>query len=189
MKKTVIFCLFIFFLCSAKAQTQYRSDTTRKVYDKKTINKSELPSSIMDSYNRTNRTYPITNISVYPYYWDNQAQYYDFHTNSDTLKYTDRNYPIGPEYYELSYTKDNQMYKSVYAKDGTLMHTSRIIKDNELPKPVLEAIKVSEFRNWDIVGEKEKVDRHNPKLTLYRIKVRKGEETHILHYDQYGNKK
>ena len=95
-------------------------------------------------------------------------------------------YTPGPEYYELVYSKNNHNYKSVYAKDGTFMHTSRIIKDNELPLKVANAIRTGPYKTWDVVGEKEQIIKNDPDIVLYKIKVRKGEETHVLHYDENG---
>ena len=155
-------------------------------YKRTTISPSELPNSVMKAYNKSNSSLPITEIYTYPYYWDNQPQYFDFHSNSDTVDYSGWTNPPDPQYYELTYIKNGRTCKSVYAKDGTLMHISKIIKDKELPATVDNAFKNSSYSNWDIVGEKEKVSRKNPDVTIYKIKVRRGDDTHVLRYRQDG---
>ncbi len=173
-----------------KAQQKQTADAStikKSSGTKKTINKAQLPKEVEDSYNRTNQTVPIVAVNAYPYYWDNQAQYYDFDADQDTLKEYAQD-PLAPEYYEVEYVKDDQDYKSVYAKDGTLMHTSRIIKDSELPKAVASAFRKSEYKDWDIVGEKEKINKKNPDQDIYKIKVKKGEETHVLRFYPDGQR-
>jgi hypothetical protein len=229
MKKTYTLLLAILSLAfAAKAQPVNTTIPTTSVNHpvsnadkdipirRKLINKSEVPTAVMDAYHRANKDIPVKQVYIYPAYWQTQYEYSgDYQSTSDivmdttTLTYAHQyppetysnpsnltkadqqfsapDYTNGPEYYEMVYTKHKQIYKSVYTKDGTLMHTSRIIKKNELPKKVAMAIRNSEYKNWDVVGEKEKMDKKNPDITIYKIKVRKGEDVHTLHYDQDGN--
>jgi hypothetical protein len=179
---------------------------------RKLINVSEVPTAVMNAYRRANKDIPVKQVYVYPAYWQTQYDYSestsDILIDTSTLTYA-RQYPSesysnpsnltnadqeftapdytnGPEYYEMVYTKHQQIYKSVYTKDGMLMHTSRIIKKNELPKKIAMAIRNSEYKNWDVVGEKEKIDKKNPDITIYKIKVSKGEDVHTLRYNQNG---
>ncbi len=185
MKKTFLFLvLMLSFTMIVKAQQKQNiTDASSKKSSGtlKTIDKTQLPKQVEDSYNRANKSVPIKSINTYPYYWDNQAQYYEYSADEDTLREYAQD-PFAPEYYELHYVKDNQEYKSVYAKDGILMHTSRIIKDSELPKAVINAFRKSEYNDWDIVEEKEKINKKNPDQDIYKLKVQKGDETHVLRY-------
>jgi hypothetical protein len=170
---------------TANSTTGISTYATPTDYKKTPINQSDLPPTVINSYNKTYESIPISEVYAYPFYWDNQAQYFDFHSNSDTVDYSNWN-NVNPEYYELVYKKDGRTYKSTYAKDGTLMNTNKIIKDSELPVAVGKAFRNSEYKNWDIVDEKEKVDRKNPDVTIYKIKVKRGEDIHVLHYYQDG---
>ena len=191
MKKLFLLLLIMFSqmitVNAQQIQTANASPITNPAGTKKTINKTQLPKAVKDSYKKTNNNAPIKIVTVYHYYWDNQAQYYDFHGYEDTLRdYAQE--PLAPEYYELEYTKDHQDYKSVYAKDGTFMHTSRIIKDHELPEAVANAFKKSEYKDWDIIGDKEKINKKNPEQDIYKIKVQKGMDTHVLRYYPDGKR-
>lgn len=212
----LLFSIFSLAIIAKGQQVTNTTSSTDKnsPVSKKPINKSEVPIAVMDAYRRTNKDIRVNQVYAYPAYWQNQ--YNDnFQSTSDivmdtsTLTYAHQypaetysnpsnltkadqefltpDYTNGPEYYEIVYTKHKQIYKSVYSKDGTLMHTSRIIKKNELPKKIATAIRNSEYKNWDVVGEKEKIDKKNPDITIYKIKLRKDEEVHTIHYDQNGN--
>jgi hypothetical protein len=189
MKKTFFFFLIIFFLTvKMNAQQKYDDNSTRaKSYTeaKRSIDKEEVPKAVIDSFNNTNKDIPIKAINIYHYFKDLQAQYFDFHGYEDTLsQYTPD--PLIPVYYELAYVKNHHKYKSVYSKDGTLLFTSRIIKDKELPKAVAMAFRKSEYSDWDIVGEKEKINKKNPDENIYKLKVKKGIDTHVLRYYPNG---
>ncbi len=66
------------------------------------------------------------------------------------------------------------------------MHTNRIIKDSELPEKVAKALRNSEYKDWDVVSKKEKIDKKSPHIVIYTLKIRRGENLHMLHYDQDG---
>jgi hypothetical protein len=166
---------------TANSTTGINAYATPIDYKKIAIAQSEIPQAVMNSYKETEASLSISEVYAYPFYWNNQAQYYDFHSNSDTVNYSNWNNQ-NLQYYELVYDKEGRTYKSTYAKDGTLMNTTKIIKDSELPVAVSTAFKNSKYKNWDIIEQKEKTDKRNTAVTIYRIKVRRGEEMHIVHY-------
>jgi hypothetical protein len=191
MKKKITF-LLIGFLFTLAVEAQQMTNTEKRDYSKKTstsrrkADESSLPKEVKDSHNKNYNTVVIREVYVYPtYYWDNQAQYYDFHGDLDTIESYDKEY-FAPEYYELVYIRDNDTYSSVYSKSGKHMHTRRAIKDSELPPAVSKAFRKTMFKDWEVVGEKEEITKKDPDKTIYRIKVKKGNETHVLLYDQNG---
>jgi hypothetical protein len=190
MKRRIIFLLIGFLLAmavEAQQMTNTEKPTSQKTSSsRRKVDESTLPKEVKNAHNKNYNTVVIREVYVYPtYYWDNQAQYYDFHGDLDTIESFDQEY-FAPEYYELVYIRDEDTYNSVYSKNGKHMHTRRTIKDSELPPPVSKAFKKTMFKDWDVVGEKEEITKKDPDKIIYRIKVKKGHETHVLLYDQNG---
>ena len=166
---------------TANSTTGINPYATPTDYKKIKIDPFDLPLLVINSYSNKYASFAISESYAYPFYWNNQAQYYDFHSNSDTVSYSNWNNQ-NAQYYELICTKGDKTYKSTYAKDGTLMNTMRIIKESELPVAVAEAFKKSEYKNWDITEKKEAINKKNKEIIVYKIKVRKGNDIHTLRY-------
>ncbi len=190
MKKN--FLLFLALSITLLAEAQENNNTEETTEDgnssiKTTIKLSELPKEVLDSYNKLNKKHSVKEVNVYSFYWEDQTQYYDYHEKLDSLTVKGDVPFILPEYYELVYLKSNYIFKSIYSKYGKLIHTSKLINNNELPKAVVKSYKKSSYKDWDIVGQKEEINRKKPNVIIYRLIIRKGEETQIVHFDQNGN--
>jgi hypothetical protein len=145
----------------------------------KKIDKSEVPAGVLTVFNTGNPNVQIVEWSAYPSYFEPDAAL----ASDSTYTLVEYYYP---EFYEVEYVKDSKTNKSVYSRGGKLLHTRRFIKEEELPKKVTDALKNSVYKDWKIVGSKEKIERQDPKETEYKITVENGKEKHVLFYNEEG---
>ena len=84
--------------------------------------------------------------------------------------------PSGVNYYQVNATSKGSKYSAVYDKDGNLLSSRHVLKDTALPIDAAKNV-VSQFPDWQIVGNREKLtlhDQHNK--VFYRVDIKKGSE-------------
>jgi hypothetical protein len=184
--KTIFFVLiFGLTIAYTNAQTN-RVNPPRIGKDyRKGVNKTDVPPEVKRTFDKKYSSAVGVEWYAYPYYWDMDREGMTW----DTL--TDREYAeyAYPEFYEAEFTNDGATQRTLYSRNGNIIHTKRVIRDEDLPLAVQAAFKTSEYRNWTIIKEKEKIERPakgESKELIYSIKVENGKERHVLHYDEAG---
>ncbi|HSZ24791.1 MAG TPA: PepSY-like domain-containing protein [Cytophagaceae bacterium] len=175
MKKTALLLVFLSIVAiNSNAQQSKKED---KKTEKKKVAKADVPKKVLESYTIIYPGTEVTEWYSYPYFWDIEPEIIE---RDGVIEY------LYPEFYEVDFIKEGKSHKSIFSKSGKHLHTKVAIKDSELPKPVSDAIKNSDYKDWKIVGDKEKLENTETKENVYTIKVEKGKEKHVLHYDENG---
>lgn len=82
-----------------------------------------------------------------------------------------------PDHYEVNIkTHDGNEIYAVYAPDGTIIQSRIVRKNAALPPNVLQALEKSQYKGWNIVGDKELIKYYNSKTDVeehFRITVEK----------------
>jgi len=142
------------------------------------ITTSEVPSLIMEKYNKE---YPHRTLEV----WNGYPQYLD---KSDWFVCNPYLYnSINPKYYVVSFTNDEISFKIVYNIDGEKVAVHKSMNANTI-KAIAKSILYSEYKNWKVTSAYEEIFNGDSidNLVVYKIEVIKGDKLHYLFYKANG---
>jgi hypothetical protein len=179
MKKLTLSILFVLALIvNMNAQQVKNQDVKKELRSvKRKIKKADVPKEVIESFTIIYPQEQVIDWYTYPYYSDIEID----DSPMDTITYVEYLYP---EFYEVEFIKEGKTHKSIFSRTGKLLHMKKAIKDEELPQPVVNAIKNGPYKDWTIVGEKEKIEKKATE-PVYKVKVEKGKERQVLFY--YGD--
>lgn len=160
---------------AAKSKTQ----TAKSKGSKKRVKKADVPTEVTEQFTVLYPNIDAEDWYAYDYYWDTETD----EVEEDSLIEVEYLYP---EFYEVDFMMESKPYRSIFSRIGEFIETRRIIKEDELPSAVSNALKKGEYKDWELVGEREKVEKTPKKETLYRVRVRKGKERQVLLFDSNG---
>jgi hypothetical protein len=84
---------------------------------------------------------------------------------------------VKPDFYEVNIkAHDGSDIFAVYSPDGTIIQSRTIRKNAALPPSVLKALENSQYKGWDVVGDREIIKYYNSKNNVeehFRITVEK----------------
>ena len=79
-------------------------------------------------------------------------------------------------YYQVRANSKGLNYTAVYDKEGNLLSSRQVLKNTQLPVEAAKNV-VSQFPDWQIVGNREKLTLHNDNnKVFYRVDIKKGKE-------------
>jgi hypothetical protein len=113
----------------------------------------------------------ITNVihwNSYPLYWYIEKDLYT------------------PEFYEVEFSKKGEKYKSLYSKSGIFIQTKYTIKESEYPEEVANSFKLCDYKNWTVIGDKQRIEKKANKMNIYVLTVENGKKTRILYFNEKG---
>ncbi len=91
-----------------------------------------------------------------------------------------------PSYYEVEFIDEPGEYsRAIYNIHGYWHETRTKIKG--LPRPIVEALQQSKYKDWNLSVHMEKMDSPAWPDAIYRFQVKKGLKAHILSMDSKGN--
>jgi len=161
MKKIILITITIFFI-TVMGYGQKKS--------KNEISKSKVPVEVIKSFKKM---YPEAKVVEWYFY----ADYWHF--EGDTVLFFTKCYGV-------EYRIESKEQISVFTRYGDWVHTNRPIIEGELPKVVSDSLNNSEYKDWELIGEREKMYKVKTKEPLYKIEVEKGKKRHILYFDSNG---
>lgn len=89
----------------------------------------------------------------------------------------------GPKEWEAEFTLNGEKISANFDKNGTWLETEKEIKAENLPKPILIALKMN-FNDWKIAeADKTETAKHG---TIYEVDLKKGTKTKSLAYKEDG---
>ena len=86
--------------------------------------------------------------------------------------------------YEVEFTFNGLKYEAEYTQDGTWLFTERDIETNEIPAPVLQSLKASEWASWKIDEVEELSAPRQEKY--YEIELNQNGQEVYLYYNPDG---
>jgi hypothetical protein len=178
--KKLIFSIMLIFAVTANMNAQHAKtrDVKKELRSvKRKIKKEDVPKEVTESFTIIYPQEQIVNWYSYPYYWDIEMD----DSPMDTITYVEYLYP---EFYEVDFIREGRTHKSIFSREGKLLHTKKTIKDEEFPQAVKNSLKNGEYKDWTVVGEKEKIEKDG-KESVYKVKVEKGKQKQVLFY--YGD--
>ncbi|GAB3220401.1 hypothetical protein [Spirosoma arcticum] len=89
------------------------------------------------------------------------------------------------QYYQVSAAGPNLKYTAVYDKSGKLLSYKETVRQADLPGPVAKTIN-SQFTDWRVVGDRERITFSKNKTVVYRVKLAKGKEHERIYLDGNG---
>lgn len=75
----------------------------------------------------------------------------------------------------------------VYDKSGKLERSKETITDAQLPVTIKNSLSNGEYKNWKVVGDKEKIIMGDTSRVYYRVKLKNGNMTKVVYFDLMGN--
>ena len=111
---------------------------------KNTIRKSDVPAEVIESFKKKYAEAKDVEWYFYADYW---------HFEGDTVLFFTKCYGV-------EYKLEGKEQISVFTRYGDWVHTNRPIIEGELPKAVSDSLNNSEYKDWELIGESEKMYRH-----------------------------
>jgi hypothetical protein len=186
MKKLLVTCLtLVAFVIPALAQVDHDYNVLdREPAISTSISKDQVPPVILKAVNtQFDKDNPLT-WSKFPYALKEYRWVYD--VASENLK-LDR--------YEVTMkTPQGDDLWAVYTKNGELVETREISKNTAIPKSVMEKFNQSQYKDWNIVGNKEVISfYHDHEMNKnnveqhFRITVEKGGVKKSISFNWQGS--
>jgi hypothetical protein len=186
MKKLLITCFTLTsFLVPSVGQVDHDFNVNdREPVLTNTILKEQVPAAVLKSVSvQFDKDKPVT-WSKFPYALKEYGWVYD--VGSENLK-LDR-YEI-----EMKTTTGGDLW-AVYTNKGELVETREVSKNTAIPKSVMEEFMNSQYKDWNIVGNKEIImfyhDHDLNKSNVeqhFRITVEKGGVKRSISFNWQGN--
>jgi hypothetical protein len=92
------------------------------------------------------------------------------------------------DHYELHLTANNGSYlDALYSPDGNLERYKKVIKNEVVPKAIMESIATSEYKDWKLTADQE-IITGDPREVKdhYIIKLKNGAKTKTLFFTDKG---
>ncbi|HYE33893.1 PepSY-like domain-containing protein [Methylocaldum sp.] len=106
------------------------------------------------------------------------------HPTAKRVKYEEETID-GKNAYEIAFQDEKAQERSeVYSADGTLMETEKVIKINELPEAVLQAVKDTHPRAT--LQRAFQVSNTSGTVTSYEVEIREGKREREVEFDTNG---
>lgn len=142
------------------------------------IETSQVPSVIMEKYNKE---YPLRTLEV----WNGYPEFLD---ESDWYGCNPYLYNcINPKYYVVDFTKDEIHHKVIYTAAGKKVAT-HVSMNAKTIHAIAKAILHSKYKNWKINSAYEEIFKGDTtdRLVVYKIEVTKDTKVHYLFYKSDG---
>ena len=95
--------------------------------------------------------------------------------------------PVDLTYYQVRASSKGMAYTAVYDKNGNLVSSRKIMKNTPLPIDAAKNV-ASQFPDWQMVGDREKITIHNQhNKVAYRVEIKKGMEEKKVFLDGSGH--
>lgn len=171
MKKLVVF--FMFFLTAifpVLAQDEVQVESL-------TLKKGNIPPAVIKAADEMFKGSTQIKWGSFPF----ELKDYGWEVNSDY------NEPI--DHYEIFMkAADGSDVYAVFESTGELIRYRSINKNAALPSAILKAIEKSEYKDWKIAGDTEKIRDNQKKIVEhYAVKLEKGGQKKTLYYTLDGN--
>ncbi len=174
MKRKILAILMVF-LGVLKGISQNKEKITL-------IEKSEVPELLIDA---VTTQYPTMEMTAW-YSIPTLIDFSDWEVEFDQQELSDQH---KPDNYSVMLRGEHYKKYIVFDKDGNVLRVKEIIEDKALPKSIRKQLKKGAYKDWKIVGDKEKIIiGENNRELYYKIKLKKDQETHALYFDLEGNK-
>jgi hypothetical protein len=179
MKKFIISILLILAVAVNMSAQQIKARGPKRELrsERKKLKQTDVPKEVIETFTAIYPKEQIIDWYAYPYYWDIEMD----DSPLDTITYVEYLYP---EFYEVEFIKEGKTHKSIFSRPGKLLHTRKLIKDEEIPQQIVNSLKKGDYKDWNMVGEKERIEKESSE-PLYKLKVEKGRERQVLFY--YGD--
>jgi hypothetical protein len=168
MKKLVVLFLSLTgFLFPLLAQVDHDQTENEIIpVENLTLKKEQIPNAIVKAVNDEFKTGQAFKWGKFPYVLEK----YGWVVANDAKDQK-------PDRYEAYIrTSDGSEIYAIYLPDGTIVQSKVIRKNATLPATVLQALEKSQYKGWNIVGDKEFIKYYNSKNNVeehYRITVEK----------------
>jgi len=172
--KKLIFSLMFFLAAFFPVLAQQVSEEVPE--ESLTLKKGNIPPAIIKAAQDLFQGSTQIKWGVFPY----ELKDYGWVVNKDY------NEPI--DHYEIYLkTKNGSDVFAVFESTGELIRYRLIDKNAVLPAPVLKAISKTEYKDWKIVGDTEKVTSKQKNVTEhYIVRLEKGGQRKTLYYTLKG---
>ena len=144
--------------------------------EKAIVTKAEVPAAVTQAASTDFKDYLPIKFSTVGYKLKN----YGWSPNTDV--------PEQLDHYELHLVaKDGSYLDALYSPDGNLERYKKVIKNEALPRPILESIANSDYKNWTLAKDQE-VITGDPKEVKdhYVIRLKNGSKTKTLYFSDKG---
>ncbi len=94
-----------------------------------------------------------------------------------------------PELYDVQLkTAKGSRIDAVFTKDGKLIRSKEVLKNIKLPSQIVNAVEHSEYKNYNIIGDRFLIKNAENNTSHYSVIVKKGNKKHTLYFDKDGNR-
>lgn len=168
MKKLIIACLaFGGFIIPSIAQVDHDYSANDLVpVEKFELTKDQIPPVVLKAVNTEFTMNNPHSWTKFPYNLKEYGWVYDKSTSD-----------VKPDLYEVNMkTNTGNEFFAVYSKDGNLVATREMSVNIPVPPAVKEALLKSKYKDWTIVGTKEKIRYYHDKKNVvqhFRVTVEK----------------
>jgi hypothetical protein len=175
MKSKIVLLLAMFVSTCCFGQTS--KSTTSGSHTK--IDKKQVPKEIIYEYHKE---YPEVS----------RENWYDFDpafAGESWREYDPYAYATGHRRrYVTVFDKDSVSYTIIYEKNGKKVSGYKKM-NSPVPSVIISAINRSKYKGWTVEKEMEEIfkDKDTDKVKVYRVTLQKGNDKHILYFQQDGS--
>lgn len=146
----------------------------------KIIRKSDVPEVVV---NTVEEDYPNADLVE----WYSVPELIDF-DNWKVATYRDAYFKDHkPDRYAVMLKTNDSKEILIYDKDGKLISSKETVVDGQLPITIKNELAKDKYKNWTVVGDKEKIRMGDTDKEYYRVKLSKGNKTKYVYFDLVGN--
>jgi hypothetical protein len=146
-------------------------------YDPTGLEISHVPADVMDTYQTEYKKPTEVNWYGFPPF-ANETEWYGYDPKLTTAS--------NPRNYIVKFKMDNVQHTVIYCKTGKKIATHRAL-NVALPKVIVNTLSHGKYKNWTLAKEKEEIIKEADKKDIvYKVKVEREKERHILYFDSLG---
>ncbi len=181
MKKTIIpFVAYFLLSFSAFAQMPVPEEEQEVPVDKLVLKSNDVPQDVKQSVQKSFMDGTVIKWYSFPYTLKQYGWAYKNEINNNSMDTRPNMYAVHIK------TSDGSWVDAVFSKDGKLIRSKEVIKNSELPAPIINAIEKSKYHDWGITDDRVVIKDNKNKTICYSVQVQKDNKKHNLYFDANG---